>query len=96
MAKDKVDVVIDRLEDIKDSVDRVENDINNIKLQVARNSDSLDWHIKRTDLAEQRLKVIEERHSINYLLKLIIVAIGGLGTITGTVISAVKLFNYFY
>ena len=91
MAKDKVDVVIDRLEDIKDSVDRVEDDINSIKLQVARNSDSLDWHIKRTDLAEQRLKVIEDRLSISYLLKLTLSVATGMGAIAGAMYSIIKV-----
>ena len=72
MAKDKVDVVIDIVNDIDKKVDKM-------SIDVARNTDSLDWHIKRTDLNEQRLKIIEERHSIGYLLKLVVVALGGLG-----------------
>lgn len=87
MAKDKVDVVIDIVNDIDKKVDKM-------SIDVARNTDSLDWHIKRTDLNEQRLKIIEERHSIGYLLKLVVVALGGLGTIAGAVYSVIKLIDY--
>jgi DNA repair ATPase RecN len=92
---DKIDLVVDRLEDVKDSVDKMQNDIADIKLSVARNTDSLDHHIRRTDLNEQRLKHIEERLTVTYLLKLSVSAAVGLGAIAGAMYSIMKVIALF-
>ena len=91
MAKDKVDVVIDRLEDIKDSVDRLEGSVDELILQVAKNTQDLEYHIRRTDLSEQRIKIIEDRLSISYLLKLTLSVATGMGAIAGAMYSIIKV-----
>ena len=91
MARDKIDLVVDRLEDVKDSVDRIEVSIDEMNLQVAKNTHDLTYHIKRTDLNEQRLKIIEDRLSISYLLKLTLSVATGMGAIAGAMYSIVKV-----
>lgn len=91
MAKDKLDLVIDRLDDVKDSVDRVEMSIDELTLQVAKNTQDLSYHIKRTDLAEERIKTIEDRLSISYLLKLTLSVATGMGAIAGAMYSMIKV-----
>ena len=95
MAKDKLDLVIDRLEDVKDSVDRVESTLDDISLQVAKNTYDLQYHIKRTDLNEKRVRIIEDRLSISYLLKLTLSVATGLGAIAGAMYSIIKVMSLF-
>lgn len=95
MARDKIDLVIDRLEDVKDSVDRVEDTLDDISLQVAKNTYDLQYHIKRTDLNEKRVRIIEDRLSISYLLKLTLSVATGLGAIAGAMFSIVKVMSLF-
>ena len=91
MGRDKLDLVIDRLEDVKDSVDRVESSIDDLNLQVASNTQDLKYHIRRTDLNEQRLQIIEDRLSISYLLKLTLSVATGLGAIAGAMYSVIRV-----
>jgi len=91
VGRDKLDLVIDRLEDVKDSVDRVESSIDDLNLQVASNTQDLKYHIRRTDLNEQRLQIIEDRLSISYLLKLTLSVATGLGAIAGAMYSVIRV-----
>ena len=91
---EKLDYVVQRLEDVKEVVDKTQTDVSQMKLDVARNTDSLDWHIKRTDLLESHVKMIESRLSISYLLKLTLAAATGLGAIAGSIFSVIKLIEY--
>lgn len=93
---EKLDYVVQRLEDVKDTVDKTQEDVSQMKLNIARNTDSLDWHIKRTDLLESHVKMIENRLSISYLLKLSLSAATGLGAIAGAIYSIIKLLQFFY
>jgi DNA repair ATPase RecN len=91
---DKIDLVVDRLEDVKESCDKIREDVGAMKLNVARNTDSLDLHMKRTDFNEDRIKMIEERLTVTYLLKLAISASVGLGAIAGAMFSVIKVIGY--
>jgi len=91
MARDKIDLVVDRLEDVKDSVDRIEVSLDEMNLQIAKNTHDLNYHIKRTDLNERRLKIIEDRLSISYLLKLTLSVATGMGAIAGAMYSIIKV-----
>lgn len=91
MARDKIDLVVDRLEDVKGSVDRIEVSLDEMNLQIAKNTHDLNYHIKRTDLNERRLKIIEDRLSISYLLKLTLSVATGMGAIAGAMYSIIKV-----
>lgn len=91
MAKDKVDVVIDRLDDVKEAVDRVEDSLDQLVLQVAKNTQDLEYHIRRTDINEKRLQIIEDRLSVSYLLKLTLSVATGLGAIAGAMYSVIRV-----
>lgn len=84
MAKDKVDVVIDIVNDIDKKVDKM-------SIDVAKNSHDLSYHIKRTDLLEKHLKIVESRLTVGYLLKLTLSTATGLGAIAGAMYSIIKV-----
>lgn len=84
MAKDKVDVVIDIVSDMDKKVDQ-------ISVDVARNTQDLSYHIKRTDLLEKHYHSIENRLSVSYLLKLTLATATGLGAIAGAIYSVIRV-----
>ena len=47
------------MHDITDDVKAIRNDLSDIKVDVARNTVSLEHHIARTDVAERRLEKLE-------------------------------------
>jgi len=91
---DKIDLVVDRLEDVKDNVILIQRDIHQIKVDLVRNTDNLVVHMKRTDLNETRLQMLEEKLSIGYLLKLSMTTAAGIGAISGAIYSVIKLIDY--
>ena len=102
---DKLDLVVKKIDDLKKDV---EKDIDEAKEQssfvrhilgelandVRRIRDDLNYHIKRTDLAEKRLEHIEDRLSVSYLLKLSMAAVAGVGSIAGTVYAVVRIIDF--
>lgn len=52
--------MIDDLAEIKADVKEIKSSVAGIQLQVERNTVSLDHHIKRTDLNEDRIKTMEQ------------------------------------
>lgn len=92
---DKLDLVVDRIEDVKDAVDDMQKDVSKISIDVAKNTHDLNYHIKRTDLLEKHLKVVEDRLSVGYLLKLTLSTATGLGAIAGAMYSVMKVIALF-
>lgn len=86
-----VDLIVDKIDDVKSSVESIRKDISEMKLSTARNTDNLEVHMKRTDLNELRIKMIEERLTIGYLLKLTLSVAAGIGTISGAIYSLIKV-----
>lgn len=93
MADNKVvvDLIVDKIDDVKSSVEDIRKDIAEMKLSTARNTDNLEVHMKRTDLNELRIKIIEERLTISYLLKLTLSVAAGIGTISGAIYSLIRV-----
>lgn len=91
---EKLDYVVQRLEDVKESMNKVQEDISSIKIDVAKNTYSLDHHIKRTELNEERISKIEERLTVGYILKLSLAAVSGIGAIAATVLTVYKVIEY--
>jgi DNA repair ATPase RecN len=90
-----VDLLVDKIDDIKDSVSEIQKDISHLKVSVTRNTDNLEVHMRRTDLNEQRIKIIEERLSVGYLLKLTLSVATGIGSIAGSLYALIKVIDYF-
>jgi hypothetical protein len=86
-----VDLIVDKIDDVKSSVEDIRKDIAEMKLSTARNTDNLEVHMKRTDLNELRIKMIEERLTIGYLLKLTLSVAAGIGTISGAIYSLIRV-----
>ena len=103
---DKLDLVVKKIDDLKKDVEKDIDDtkdttsfLRHVLLElsndVRRIKDDLNYHIKRTDLNEKQIQLIEERLSVSYLLKLAAAAVAGIGSIAGTVYAVVKLIDLF-
>lgn len=88
MAKDKIDLVVDRIEDLKESTNK----------RLDQYNDLLEDHIRRTNILEdlhmdnqKRIEMLEEpQKALHYLKKVIIYV----GAISAGVISVIKLLEY--
>ena len=103
---DKLDLIVDKIENLRgnaekaldkvnDSVENIHGELTDIKYQVRRNADDLQEHMKRTELNEKRVELIEERFSIDYLLKLIFATITGLSTVAAGIYGIIRIIEYF-
>ena len=97
---DKLELIVSKIEDLKNDSDKrhdqMQDDISEIKdsmiemtFDVRRNADDLELHMKRTELNEKRIASIEDKLTIEHLLKLIVTVAGGLGVITGFIVSRI-------
>ncbi len=86
-----LDLVVDKIDDLKEAVEKVDNDVNKMALDVRRNTDSLDHHIKRTDLNEQRIARLEDLLSVKGFLKMSTAITVGLGSIAGAIFAIYKV-----
>ncbi len=48
------------MQEVKESLKAIQGDINTIKVDVAKNTVSLEHHVKRTDISERRLERLEQ------------------------------------
>lgn len=81
----------DRLERIENKLDKVVDQIGEIKETTAKQQVSLDYHIKRTDLLEEKLEPVEKHvELISALFKII----GGLAVIAGIVSVIFQILEY--
>lgn len=90
-----------RLDELKKDIDTIKLTQIEMCYDVRRNADDLELHMKRTLLNEKRIASVEDRHenrmrsiedkmTIGHLLKLIVVACGGISTIAGSVYGVIK------
>lgn len=81
----------DRLERIENKLDKVVDEISEIKETTAKQQVSLDYHIKRTDLLEEKLEPVEAHvQLVSSLFKII----GGIAVIAGIVSVIFQILSY--
>lgn len=81
----------DRLERIENKLDKVIDDIGNIKETTAKQQVSLDYHIKRTDLLEEKLEPVEAHvHMISSMFKIV----GGIAVVAGIIGVIMQIIEY--
>ena len=101
---EKEDLVIHLLRESRIDIKEIKDDISTMKVDVALNTDDLKTHMRRTELNERRLALIEERHekrmasledklTLGHLLKLIVTVASGIGVISGSIYGIIRLFN---
>lgn len=49
---------------IEEKLDKVQEDVNEIKVILARNTTSLEEHMKRTAIAEERIELVQEQMNV--------------------------------
>jgi hypothetical protein len=81
---DKLDLVIQRIDDLKDSSNDRLDSIDSNLLE----------HMKRTAVAEKRLEHIEDRLTLTAILKVIVTFSAGTGTIAGAAYAIFKVIEY--
>ena len=95
MKKDDIEVKIDKMADRLDSkLEKIHDRLNNIEIATVQNTASLSEHMLRTDLAEQRLELLEEeiKPVLDGMSFLKVVA--KIGTyIVGIIYGVLKLFS---
>lgn len=83
------------MEEIKQKIDKIQEDIVDIKITLERNTVSLEEHIKRTALAEERVEqtrkelepVKDHVKFVNWTLKII--------AVSGTILISLKELGFF-
>ena len=102
---DRLDMLVDLVKKIDGKQDKMCEDISEMKVEVALNTKGLTEHMEQTltikkmhldhrDESNIRLKHVEERLTVGYLLKLIMTAIVGSGSIAGSVYGIIKFVDY--
>jgi len=81
----------DKLERIENKLDKVVDQIGEINATTAKQQVSLDYHIKRTDLLEEKLKPVEDHVAlVGSFFRLI----GGLSVVSLIVAAVVAVLDY--
>lgn len=88
---DKIDLIYQITQRSMDKIDLLETNVNNIKTNTDRNTNNLEEHMRRTMASEKRIKVIESRFTIGWLLKIITSSVVTLGAIAA---ATSKLLGY--
>jgi hypothetical protein len=88
VAKDKLDLVVDRIDDLKESTNK----------RLDQYNDLLEDHIKRTNILEElhmdnqkRIELLEEPQKAMHFIKKVVVYVG---VISAGIVSVVKLLEY--
>lgn len=81
----------DKLERIENKIDKIVEDISEIKTITAKQQVSLDYHIKRTDLLEEKLEPVESHVK---LISAFFKIIGGIAVIAGIVSVIIQVLSY--
>lgn len=89
---DKLDLIYDLVKKQDDKLDQMNNKLVTIQLDVERNTNDVEVHIKRTETAEKRLEHIEKRFTFTWVFKLITGALGFFSLVTGTIAKFMGLF----
>jgi hypothetical protein len=87
------------LQVILDNQNKMSEDIGDIKVIIAKQEQNIEYHVKRTDLAEENIALFREEMkpvkahvaTIHTILKII----GGLGVLLSIAASIVKILAYF-
>ena len=100
---EKLDLIVEMIKDVKESVTRNSEHLNEMKVDVHLNRKDLEIHMEQTravkeltltvrEEAHGRIEKIEKKLTVGHLLKLIVTVAGGLGTIVGTIYGISQLF----
>lgn len=88
---------MEKLEQVENKLDRISEDITEIKVIMERNTSSLEYHIKRTDIAEEKhdlLKtevdyVMDHVKKVNWIFKIVAIV----GAVVLFVVQILSLFK---
>jgi hypothetical protein len=92
------------MDEIRDKLDKIAEDVTEIKITMARNTASLELHMERTNIAEENLKILKtEVDSIKDVtdeLKtdkaVVLKTIGILGAIGATILACIEAYKLLF
>lgn len=89
MASDKFDLLNDSVKELKEKVESIDETLKSVDKTLIRNTESLEYHIRRTDLLEQNVTnlkieldpIATHVDRVNFLIKVIGVMCGAVAVI---------------
>jgi len=101
---EKEDLIINLLKETRADQKEANEDIAEIKTEVALNRIGLDEHMAQTKAVKELIIKVEEAHdsrlqkvenhlTITHLLKLVVTTAGGIGVISGAIYGVIRLFQ---
>lgn len=85
-----------RFDKLEEKLDKVLEEVGSINVTLARNTSDLEYHIKRTDLAEKHIQSLEAQviplKKKEAMIEGVFKLIGAIATALGLTIGAAKLF----
>lgn len=88
---DKLDLIYEAIKDTREGVNKLNDNVRKIEIDTERNTLNLEEHMRRTDANEKRIKIMESKFSLSWILKNVAVTIGSIGTIAA---ALAKLLGY--
>lgn len=83
--------ITDNIETISESIIEINKALNSISVTLIRNTDSLDYHIKRTDLLETDMKAVKDHvNKVNLIAKYVLAAVAPVAGFIAWVVSIFK------
>lgn len=99
MSDDILKIIIDKVDKLDNKIDGIAGDIVEIKITSAKQNESLNYHIKRSDLNEENIEIlrkeVEPIKSHVIAVNSIIKFVGIFSTIIGTILGIFKLLKKF-
>lgn len=87
----KEDIILGLLHEVRDEQKGQGQSISTIEKDTERNTESLVKHMKRTELAEARLVIIEDRLTLKGFLGMLFKLVVGAGTVAGAIFAVIRL-----
>jgi len=103
---EKLDLIVNLLNDNRADVKDVKEDISEMKVDVALNRQDLEVHMAQTRAVKElvleireesnsRIDVIEKKLTVTHLLKLIVTVASGIAAVSGAAYGVIKLITYY-
>ena len=88
---DKSDLIYDIVSKIDNKIDKVDDKVDSLHINVNTNTIDLKEHMKRTKLGEDRIKHIENKLTISYLVKVVTSTIITAGAVAGALYQVIRI-----
>lgn len=88
---DKLDLIHEAIKDTREDIKEVSDRVRIIESETQKNTINLEEHMRRTVASEERIKIMETKFTLSWLLKNVAITVGSITTI---IAAAAKLLGY--